>query len=141
MTPCHQFRREIIAFVENGLWGGARQFGEATAMGWADETGIVSGLVWHDYNPDHGTIELSAYSTRRDWCSKSILREMFAYPFDQLGLRMVCARHDASNRRARRIWKSFGATEVILPRLRGDNADEAVALLHRDDWRNSKFMR
>lgn len=110
-------------------------------MGWADQTGIVAGFVWHDFNPDHGTIEVSGYSTRRDWCSKPILRELFGYPFDQLGLRLVCARHAADNRPVRRIWKALGATEVILPQLRGDHADEAVALLHRDAWRNSKFMR
>lgn len=135
MIPCHGFRREIITFVELGLWGGARHFGEATAMGWADETGIVAGFVWHDFNPDQGSIEVSGYSNRRDWCSKSILQELFGYPFDQLGLRIVCARHSVRNRRVRRIWASLGAQEAILPRLRGDDEDEAVAILHRDDWR------
>lgn len=141
MIPCHGFRGEIIAFVEHGLWGGARRFGEATAMGWADETGIVAGFVWHNWDVDSKTIEVSGYSTRRDWCSKAILRELFDYPFDQLGLRIVCARHSARNMRVRRIWTSLGAQEAILPRLRGDNEDEAVAILHLADWRNSRFMR
>ena len=141
MVPCHGYRDEIIRFVEHGLWGGARQFGDATAMGWADDTGIVAGFVWHNWSPQEGTIEVSGYSTRRDWCSKAILQDLFAYPFDQLGLRIVCARHSARNRPVRRIWAALGAKEVILPQMRGDDEDEAVAILHRDAWRKSKFMR
>lgn len=141
MVPCHGYRDEIIRFVERGLWGGTRHFGDATAMGWADETGIVAGFVWHNWSPQEGTIEVSGYSTRRDWCSKAILQDLFAHPFDQLGLRIVCARHSARNRTVRRIWSALSAKEVILPQMRGDDEDEAVAILHRDAWRQSKFMR
>lgn len=141
MVPCHEYRDEIILFVELGLWGGQRHFGAATAMGWADDTGIVAGFVWHGYEPQAGTIEVSGYSTRRNWASPAIVRDLFAYPFDRLGLRVVCARHSARNRPVRRIWAALGATEVILPRMRGDDEDEAVAILHRDAWRQSKFMR
>lgn len=141
MVPCHSFRFEIIRFVEIGLWGGARQFGEATAMGWADETGIVAGFVWHNFEPDAGAIEVSGYSTRRNWATPEIVRDLFAYPFDQLGLRIVCARHSARNRPVRRIWAALGASETILPLMRGDDEDEAVAILHRDAWRNGFLAR
>lgn len=142
MIAAHEFKREIILFVEHGLWGGRRQFGPATAMGWATEAeGIVAGFVFSEWNPEQGTIEVSGYSTRRDWASPQIVRELFDYPFSQVGCRMVCARHSARNARVRRIWRALGATEVILPRMRGDDEDEAVALLHRDDWRKSRFMR
>lgn len=111
-------------------------------MGWATEAdGIVAGVAFHNWHPPSGAIEISAYSTRRDWASKPIIRELFAYPFGELECRIVCARHSIRNTRARRIWRAFGATEAILPRMRADDEDEAVTVLHRDDWQRSKFMR
>ena len=140
--PCHGFQAEIIEFVERGLWGGKRHFPPATALGWATaEEGIVAGFVFTNWQPDDGVIEVSGYSTRRDWATPSIVRELFAYPFEQLGCRLVVGRHSERNTRVRRIWKALGADEAVLPRMRADDEDEAVSLLHRDDWRKSRFAR
>lgn len=124
----------VRLFVEFGLWGGRRQFGASTAMGYADETGIVAGLVFHNYDPDTGVIEISAYSTRRDWLTKGRLVELFGYPFDQLGVRICIARSSDTNRRALRIWKALGASQHPLPDLRGEGEAEIVSLLKRETF-------
>lgn len=132
----------VKAFVENGLWQRTRQFGKCTSIGFANETeGLVAGFVFHNYDPDSNVIEVSGYSTCRDWCTKDLFRTLFAYPFDDLGVRLVVARHSERNKRARRIWRAIGAEEVVIPELHAEGEAEAVAILTKKSWFNSKFMR
>ncbi len=109
-------------------------------MGWADET-TIAGIVFHNWQPEAGVIELSAYSTGRAWLTKARVREVFDYAFGQLGNRMVVVRRSERNRRARRIWAALGATEYVIPRLLGDDEAECIRTLHRDDWQRGKFVR
>lgn len=142
IVPAHGYQDEINAFVSNGLFGDGRGFGPNQCMGWATETeGLVAGVVFHNWHPDDGVIELSSYSTCRDWLNKDRLRAVFSYPFDHLGSRLAVARIHENNTRARRIWRALGAAETLIPDLRGDGEAEAVAVLKAADWRNSKFMR
>ena len=142
LEPCHSFQREIITFVERGIMTPGDHLPPGVALGWATASeGIVAGFVFTNWQRSDGVIEVSGYSTRRDWASKPIVRAIFEYPFDDLGCRMVVARHSVRNARVRRIWRALGADEVILPRMRGDDEDEAVSLFHRDQWRASRFAR
>ena len=65
----------VRAFVEDGLWGGAEQFSEASqGLGFVRENeGLVAGIVYHNWSPRGGTIEISAYSACRDWLTKASL--------------------------------------------------------------------
>jgi RimJ/RimL family protein N-acetyltransferase len=96
-------------------------------------------VVYHNYDPDGGVIELTAYSTRRSWLNKSRLRAVFSYPFDQLGLRICVARISEKNTRTLRIWKALGAEFYPIPHLRAEGEAEIIAVLHRDTWKSSKF--
>lgn len=127
---------DVIAFVEAGLWGGKRQFGPASALGFANDTGIVAGVVFHNWEPDSGVIELSSYSGRRSWLTKGRLHEVFGYAFNGLGLRMCIARTAADNARVVRIWRALGASQHRLPDLRGEGQDEIVCLLRKQDFYN-----
>lgn len=129
---------EVQRFVELGLWGGLRGFGECQVIGFADENGLAAGIVYHNYDPDSDVIELSAYSARRDWLTKGRLADVFGYPFDQLGCRICVARISEHNKRALRIWRSLGASQHPLPDLRGDGEAEVVCLLKRDTFK-AKF--
>ncbi len=125
-------KEQVAAFVAEQL-GFARGFGEYAALGFGDP--LVAGFVFHNWNPEAGTIEVSGASLRRNWATKDVVKAIFAYPFDQLGCQMVVARHSAGNARVRRIWKSLGADEFVIPRLRGRNEDEAIATLTVEAWR------
>ena len=135
------YQTEIQTFVQKGLWDNKRQFGECVAIGFANKTGLVAGVVYHNYEPESKIIEISAYSSQRKWLTKKHLSTIFEYPFGQLRLRLVIARCNQNNQRVRRIWKNLGANEVILPELRAENEDEIVLMLKNNQWRKSKFMR
>ena len=134
---------ETQAFVERGLWGAERQFGACSAIGFATaKEGLVAGFVYHNWEPDARTIELSGYSTRRDWATPKAIALIFGeYPFRQLNCRLLVARHSERNRRVRRIWTALGAKEYLISELRGPGEAEAVAVLDADVFLNSRFMR
>ncbi len=125
-------------FIETGL---GIKTGPAQFMGWGRGGELVAVVCFHNYDSKAGVIEISSYSSRRDWANRDTIREIFAYPFDQLGVRLCAARNAETNLRARRIWRSFGATEHIIPDLWADGVGECVHILHRETWRNGKFMR
>ena len=68
-----------------------------------------------------------------------MLNEALDYIFTHC--QMVVARHAETNIPARKLWRSLGATEHILPRMRGRTASEALALLTDDAWAQSKLKR
>lgn len=141
MIAVHDLQAEIIRFVELGIFPEGRHFGPASAMGWADDSGLVAGVVFHNWDPDTQVIEISSYSTRRDWATRGAVSAMFTYPFDDLGCRMVVARHSEHNSRARRIWSALGAKEYVIADLRGDGEAECLATLRREDFKKSRFNR
>ncbi|MBT8152753.1 GNAT family N-acetyltransferase [Epibacterium ulvae] len=141
MIPVLDSPRPVVRFVEFGLWQGAKTFGPATGIGFATpEAGLVAGVVYHNFDPDEGRIELSGYAERADWLSRSNLREIFHYPFEQVGVRIVIARHSERNVRAVRLWDRLGAVQHHVPEIRARGEAEIIAVLDREAWQNSKFF-
>ncbi len=131
----------VERFVAALIPGCERGFGEAQGIGFLDGAGrLVAGVVYHNWNPESGVIEISAASTCRDWLTRDRLKEIFAYPF-AIGCRMAVARIGEHNRRARRIWRSLGADEFIIPALRSPTEAEVVYTLTSEQWHNGKFSR
>lgn len=131
----------IVAETVQKLLGHERPFVNCTAIGVLDGDRLIAGVIYHEWSPEHGTIQMSVAATTSQWINKSILRAIFAYPFDQVGCQMVIMRVAESNARMRRIGKTLGCKEYLIPRLRGRNEAEAVLTLTDDDWKASKFMR
>lgn len=119
-----------------------RGFGPCTTAVAVDAKSAVSAvLVFHNYQPEAGVIEVSAVADDAKWAQRGVLKEAFSYIYDQLGCQMAAARCDVSNDRVRRLWKAFGADEYVIPRLRGRQKDEAILTLTDDAWRSSRFSR
>lgn len=136
------YGQAVADFVAANIEGCAAGFGNNTAIGFTDAAGaLVAGVVYHNWQPQGGVIELSAASTCRNWLSKDNLHTVFAYPFDQVGVQLCVARISEHNTRARRIWRALGASETIIPRLRGLNEAEAIYTLTAEAWRGSKFSK
>lgn len=124
------------------LLGFPRDFGPCAYMGYEDGDGnLVAGVVYHNWSPESGVIEVSAASTQRRWTTRSIVREIFSYPFRELKCRLVVGRMSENNARSRRIWRSLGAVEYIIPELRAPQEAEVISVLTAEAWNASKFMR
>jgi hypothetical protein len=130
----HVWAPEVADFVA-ALLGFPRGFGECQAVGFLDAACVLeAGVVYHNWNPEAGVIEISAASTTRRWGTRGRLHMIFGYPFDHIGCQMVVARH-AEDNPVRRIWKALGASEHVIPRLRGRDRAECIATLTVEKWR------
>lgn len=131
----------VVDFVDRLTIRTGRGFGQCSTLGFAKGGKLIAGVIYHSYDPEAGVIEISSGSTSRMWTTKGVIRAIFSYPFDQLGMRMVVARISESNARTRRIWAAFGADEHVIPGLRGPNEAEIVATLTAEKWKAGKFER
>ena len=141
MTPLYGHSETVAAFVAGLLPDFPRGFGPCSAIGVLDGDRLVAGLVYHNWQPEYGIMEMSCAAITRRWLTRPILRAIYEYPFDQVGCQMVAARVSEDATHLRRMWKALGANEYIIPRLRGRAASEAILTLTDDAWRASKFMR
>lgn len=133
--------RNVARFVSTRIWGAEETFLGNTAVGIVSDSGLVAGVVFHNYDPRAGVMEMSAASDTKRWMTRPILFEMFSYVFDQMGCQATVLRCDPSNTSLGRILTAYGFTKHIIPRLRGRNTPEAVFVLGDDDWRMNGFHK
>ena len=132
----------VKKWVELNMLPHGESFGASQSVGFHNVDGsLVAGVVYHNYSPSSGTIELSAYAKNRTWTNKEVIKAIFDYPFEQLGCRMAISRTSGTNKRVIRIWTALGATHYTIPDLRADGEDEIISILRREDWETSKFKR
>lgn len=129
----------IAHWVGVKLFGNPDAFGECRALGVFSKGELIAGVVFHDWNPRHGTIEVSAYAKNRTWFRRSVINEAMRYAFNVAKVQMVCVRTAIDNMPARRIWLALGSDEIIIPRLYGRDKDGALLTLTDDQWAQSKF--
>lgn len=133
----------VLDFTERGIWGDRCDYrfdDNCQAFAIANEIdGVVAGLIYHNYNPDAGTIEVSCYSNKKRWLTRKLVNDMLHYPFEDLGLRIVTARFSEDNKFIGTLFKKIGATIHALPELWGVNKDEIVAILNVNDWKKSEI--
>lgn len=139
MTPF--WDKRVAVWVSQRISPTDRGFGKCQALGVMHRGDLVAGVVFHNWEPEAGTIELSAAAAHRGWMTRSVINEVFGYVFGGLGAQMATARTRADNAAVRRIWKALGASEVIIPRMFGRTENGAVLTLTDDRWRSSKFYQ
>jgi hypothetical protein len=62
-------------------------FEKAQAIGVLDDTGrLMCGVVYSDYRPECGTMQLSIASSNPMWARKEIITQLLAYPFIDLNM-------------------------------------------------------
>ena len=137
MTPFWDDR--VADWVAARIPNCERGFDACKAMGIARGKRVVAGLVFHNWEPEHGIIEISAAADDRRWMTRKVMAEAFGYAFGHVGCQMVIVRTDPQNKPARHIWLALGGTEYIIPRLRGRDLDGSIITLTAEQWQGSKF--
>jgi RimJ/RimL family protein N-acetyltransferase len=135
-------RDMLSKWVADLIWPGkGRDFGNCQTMAVLDEETLICGIVFHNFEPDSGVIEISAASTSSRWLTRETLRKMFAYPFEECGVQAVIMRCDPDDAALRRMLTAYGFEMYVIPRLRGRDKDENVFILTDDNWASNKFNR
>ncbi len=143
-TP--EIRDGIARFVGSRVEGGHRGFGECVAMGVISQNRLLCGLIYHNYNPEAGVIEISGASDSSQWLTRQTLWAMYSYPFNEAGCQLVVQRSSEKNRMwngrgIRRMLTAYGFAETRIKRLRGRDADELIFTLTDDAWASNGFHR
>lgn len=103
---------------EVGRWVCERLGGEwcpeaDTAIGLERDGSLIAGVVYDNFL--HGSICMHVAAEGSHWLTRSFLRAVFSYPFDELGVRKVIGPVDSSNALARRFDEHLGfVPEAIL---------------------------
>ncbi len=83
-------------------------FGPCTAIGVTRGPLLLAGVVYHDYQPDAETIQLSMASASPMWAKRSIIGGLLRYPFEQLGVFKVWTATPIDNVRAIKTNEHIG---------------------------------
>lgn len=140
MTPFWDER--VAAWVARRIPNCERGFEPCVGLGvLRRDKKLVAGLVFHNWEPEAGLIEVSGAAIDPRWMTRTVMNEALGYAFDVAGCQMVFARQSVKNEAPRKAWKALGAQEVIIPRLRGRHEDGSIITLTDDAWRASKFRK
>ena len=132
----------VERFISEKIWGKAATMPGNTVLVAIDRLGNSLGAaMFQNYNPDYGTVEISAAAVSPRWLSRSVLREMFEYPFLQLDCQAVVLRCGTNDKSLGRIFTAYGFKRYDIPRLRGRDKAEAVYILADDVWRANGFHK
>ncbi len=128
----------VAAWVAREL--GIRDFGPSSAFGVADESGkIVGGIVFHNYQPQYRSVEVSIAMLTPRWANPGIIRRTLSYAFDTLNVRRITATTPRKAASARRFLTKLGFRYEGMA-WKGFGTDDAVISGLRDyEWRASKW--
>ena len=129
--------QKVAYWVAERIPGCERSFGPCVAMSVGTPT--VGAVVFHNYSPEFGVMEMSAAADSPRWLSRPVLRAMHSYIFNDAGCQLAVMRVSEQNERMLRIAAAYGYQAHRIPRLRGRNEAEIVLTLTDDDWKVSRF--
>lgn len=128
-------------FVCNLVFDDPLALDRYAAMGFFDGGRLIAGVLFHNWHPESGVMEMTAASTSRKWLNRRTLQQLFGLVFDGFGNQMVVMRVSEQNHAMIRIARAFGFFETLIPRLRGRDEGEFIFTLTDDAWRNGRFYR
>jgi RimJ/RimL family protein N-acetyltransferase len=113
------------------------------ATGVIDEEGmLIAGIVYHRFDPDAGTIEISgAALPGKQWLSRETLKQMYRYPFFVCGCQMVIQLTPADNEGLLYVLHRFGYELIPFSRMFGRDRDGVICRLTREAWEENKFNK
>ena len=131
----------VAGWVAERIEGCERGFGACVAMACIKNDAIIGAVVFHNYCPETGAMEMSAAADSGDWLNRESLFGMHNYIFNTSGCQIAVMRVSENNTRMCRIARAYGYEGHRIPRLRGRNEAEIIFTLTDDKWRSSKFNR
>lgn len=137
----HDLTRAVGDFVSVRIFGRPGLIDQYVAMAVVDRGRVIAGVLYNNWHPENGVIELHAASADKRWLTRPVLKAIFAYPFDQIGCQLCVLRVSERNTPMLRIARAYGFNAYPIPRLRGRDEAECILTLTDDDWRSNRFNK
>lgn len=118
----------VAAWVAEELGKPVERFGPCSAVGVVYQEQLVAGVVYNNYQRyvEGAVIEGSIAATNPKWATRKVLRDIFAYPFDQMKVtrfHVICKK---SNKHARKFVIRLGFKMDGVARCLWEGKHDAV---------------
>ena len=112
-------------------------FDKAQAIGVLDDRGrLMCGVVYSDYRPECGTMQLSIASSNPMWARKETIIELLTYPFIDLEIYKCWITVPSDNLKSLALTKHIGfKQEAILPHQFGKDRHAHFMKMSRKDFK------
>lgn len=114
--------------------GAERGFGPCATLGLIENDALVAAVVFHNWHPEEGVIEMSSASDSKRWLMRPMINAMFNFCFDECGCQLVVLRVSERNAGMVAIARRFGFSETRIERLRGRDEAEMIFTMTDDAW-------
>lgn len=115
--------------------GADRGFGPCATLGGIEAESVVAAVVFHNWQPEEGVMEMSSASDSKRWLSRPMINAMFGFCFDECGCQIAVLRVSERNAGMIHIARRFGFSEIRIERLRGRDEAEIIFTLTDDAWK------
>jgi len=125
----------VARWVAARIFGPGGGFDPCSAIGVERDGDLAAGVVYHDWQPDFGTMQLSIAADTPRWATPGTVAALLRYPFAQQGANKAWVAVPARNTRSLRLATGLGfVAEARLAEHFGD--DDAVILrMFKREWR------
>ena len=115
-------------------------FGSCRAVAIVNGDKPLGAIVYHDYSPQYGTVQISMATRSPLWAQPQTVRDLLAIPFDQYRCNRVWTCIPSDNERAQRFNRGIGMVrEAVLRDVFGRKRNGVVygmlAHEYRAKWR------
>ena len=112
-----------------------RDFGPCAAIGVMTGGRLVAGVVYHDYQPDFGSVQLSMAADSSTWARRELIAGLLHYPFEQLGCWSVFTLTPEDNKKAVKVNEHIGfKKKTILPHAFGKKRHAVFCQMLKPDY-------
>ena len=128
----------VTAWVARVLDMDPADFGPCSACGVVVGDRLVAGVVYNEYRQMKAgsSMQASIASTTPRWATKRVLRDLFAYPFVQIGVTRLWASTSRRNKRTKEFLHRLGfRMEGIARRAHDGTVDAAVYSMMPEECR------
>jgi len=136
-----EYNEAVGDFVSEIIYGKAGRIHNYCSMAVLKDGVAIAGVLYNNYYPEQGVIEMHAASRDKQWLTRPVLRSMFSHAFERFQCQLCVLRVSEHNKPMLRIAKAYGFNQHIIPRLRGRDEAEHILTLSDDDWRSNRFNK
>jgi RimJ/RimL family protein N-acetyltransferase len=125
----------VAGWVQDRIPHVARGFGPCAAIGVYSGNKMLAGVVYHDFQPEFGTIQISMAADNPMWSRKKHLRALLSYPFNQIGAYKVWTATPHDNEAALRVNLHIGfKKEATLAHHFGRRRHAVICRMLKPDY-------
>jgi len=112
-----------------------------STMGIFDGEELVAVLLFENYRPEDGTVEVGGAAITPRWMTRAVANALASFIFGDLDCQMAIFRTSERNTSLSRLMKRAGFELIIIPRLRGRDEAEHWFFMTSEAWAANPLNR